>query len=118
MDVIIIPGSEFKRQAKRLAKKYKSLKEDILELQKELKENPLTGSDLGNNTHKVRMAIVSKGKGKSGGARVITYIINQSEDNYQVRLLTIYDKSEIANVSDAYLNMLITQESQQSTSTP
>lgn len=110
MEVIIIPDIEFKRQAKRLAKKYPSLKDDLLELQKELKQNPYIGTDLGNNTHKVRMAILSKGKGKSGGARVITFVVNISEDSCKVRLLTIYDKSEIENVSNSYLRMLINQE--------
>lgn len=110
MNVIVIPDTEFKRQAKRLAKKYTSLKADLINLQKELKENPYIGTDLGNNTHKVRMAILSKGKGKSGGARVITYIINKHDENYIIRLLTIYDKNEISNVSDSYIRMLISQE--------
>lgn len=110
MNVTIIPDPEFKRQAKRLAKKYRSLKTDLIALLNELKENPYSGVALGSNTRKVRIAIVSKGKGKSGGARVITYVLSQCEDNYRVRLLTIYDKSEIANVSDSYLQMLITQE--------
>lgn len=110
MKVSIIPAPEFKRQAKRLAKKYHSLKEDIRGLQAELMQNPYLGTDLGNNIHKVRMAIVSKGKGKSGGARVITFVTTFVNDGYKVRLLTIYDKSEIENVSDSYLRMLIDNE--------
>jgi D-arabinose 5-phosphate isomerase GutQ len=56
------------------------------------------------------MAIASKGKGKSGGARVITYIIEKkSEDEILITLMTIYDKSEISNVSDAYLRSLVSQ---------
>lgn len=107
MKVSIIPDPEFKRQAKRLAKKYHSLKDDLRNLQAELTQNPFLGTDLGNNTHKVRIAIASKGKGKSGGARVITFITTFVNDSYRVRLLTIYDKSEIDNVSDSYLRMLI-----------
>lgn len=118
MDVTIIPDPEFKRQAKRLAKKYHSLKEDLIALQNELRENPYSGVDLGNNTRKVRMAIASKGKGKSGGARVITYVLCLCVDSIRVRLLTIYDKSEIANVSDSYLQMLIDQENYDSSSKP
>ena len=110
MEVTIIPDPEFKRQAKRLAKKYHSLKEDIITLQKELRQNPFIGTDLGNNTHKIRMAILSKGKGKSGGARVITYVVTLEDDSYKVRLLTIYDKNEIENVSISYLRMLISKE--------
>lgn len=110
MNVTIIPDPEFKRQAKRLAKKYHSIKDDLIALQNELRANPYAGVDLGNNTRKVRMAILSKGKGKSGGARVITYVVSQCMDDYYIRLLTIYDKSEIANVSDSYLKMLIVEE--------
>ena len=56
------------------------------------------------------MAILSKGKGKSGGARVITYVVTLEDDSYKVRLLTIYDKNEIENVSISYLRMLISKE--------
>ena len=56
------------------------------------------------------MTIASKGKGKSGGARVITYNIQQrGEDEVLITLMTIYDKSEIDNVSDAYLRSLVQQ---------
>lgn len=53
------------------------------------------------------MAIACKGKGKSGGARVITYNIQQVADTIQIDLLTIYDKGEIANVSDAFIEYLL-----------
>ena len=110
MSVTVIPGEEFKRQFKRLAKKYKSLVGDMREMQKEIIADPLLGTDLGGNTHKVRMAIASKGKGKSGGARIITYVVTKEGDTTTVRLLTIYDKSEIANVSDKYIQAIIQQE--------
>lgn len=99
---------EFDRRIKHLAKKYKSINNDIRSLVKSLKENPLQGASLGNNTRKVRMAIMSKGGGKSGGARVITYTITeQAPDVYKITLLTIYDKSEMESVSDAYIDSLI-----------
>ena len=80
MNVKIIPSVEFDRQFKRLAKKYKSLLDDYLTFSKELKENPLQGSALGGGVRKIRMAIGSKGKGKSGGARVLTLTVLVSED--------------------------------------
>ena len=56
------------------------------------------------------MAIVSKGKGKSGGARVITYNVQQTaSEEVLITLMTIYDKSDIENVSDAYLKSLVQQ---------
>ena len=103
MKVEIVLGDEFKRQFKRLAKKYPSLKDDFITFKKELADEPFQGSDLGCGTRKVRMAIVSKGKGKSGGARVITFNVIQHEDT----LLTIYDKGEISSVTDKYIKWLV-----------
>ena len=106
MKVTISTIEEFDRQARRLAKKYKSLKADLMILQKEIMENPFIGSDLGSGIRKIRLAIASKGKGKSGGARVLTLTVLVSEDA-EVTLLTIYDKNEIENVSDEYIRWLI-----------
>lgn len=108
MKVKIIPSAEFDRRFKQLAKKYKSLMDDYLTLSKELKKNPFLGSDLGGGVRKIRMAISSKGKGKSGGARVITLTILVSEDA-DVTLLTIYDKNEINNVTDDYIRWLVSE---------
>ena len=100
----------FDRQAHKLAKHYASFRDDLKEFIKELRNNPEMGTDLGSGVRKVRMSITSKGKGKSGGARVITYNIEKkSEDEILITLMTIYDKSEISNVSDAYLRSLVSQ---------
>ena len=101
---------EFSRNLKRFAKKYKSLVEDYMLFLVSLQNNPFQGDELGNGVRKVRMAVTSKGKGKSGGMRVITYSLNVIDDEkIDVTLLTIYDKSEISNVSDAYVKWLISQ---------
>lgn len=63
---------EFLRSAKPMAKRYRSFNQDYKNLLDELEKNPKIGTDLGYGFRKVRMAIRSKGKGKSGGARVIT----------------------------------------------
>ena len=81
MEVEIRVGSEFLIQFKRLSKKYRSLKSDIKDLKDSLVINPYQGTSLGKGVRKVRMAIASKGKGKSGGARVIT--LNVKMDNTQ-----------------------------------
>ncbi len=94
----------FERQAKRLIKKYGSLKNELLQLVQVLKENPEHGVAIGKNCFKVRISIVSKGKGKSGGARVITNFVVSDGDVY---LLSIYDKSERDNISDNELNQLL-----------
>ena|ERR1700761_921355 len=91
----------FEKQLKRLSKKFPSLKQEYISLIKTLKENPVEGTALGNNCYKIRLAIASKGKGKSGGARVITHIqITQTK----IYLLSIYDKSEQSDITNNELN--------------
>ncbi len=98
---------EFARRAKVLAKKYHSFQKDYQTLLDELEKNPFQGTPLGSNVYKVRMSITSKGHGKSGGARVLTYNVLQNGDDVTITLMTIYDKSEIENVSDAYIKGLV-----------
>lgn len=94
----------FEKQAKRLSKKYSSLKSELFHLVQELKEKPETGTTLGNNCFKIRIAIASKGKGKSGGARIITNIAISERNVY---FLSIYDKSEKENISNKELKDLL-----------
>lgn len=94
----------FEKQAKRLIKKYASLKKELLELIQELKENPEQGIAIGNCCFKIRMAIASKGKGKSGGARIITNLV---VTNNTVYLLSIYDKAEKENLTNKELDELL-----------
>jgi mRNA-degrading endonuclease RelE of RelBE toxin-antitoxin system len=99
---------EFARGAKVLRKKYPSFESDYETFLDELEKNPFSGEPLGKHTYKNRMAIASKGKGKSGGARVITYNVQQkADDEVLITLMTIYDKSDIDNVSDSYLRSLV-----------
>ena len=100
----IIATEPFERKLKRLAKKYKSLATDLAPVIDELSANPTLGTKIGKDCFKIRIAIASKGKGKSGGARLITYVrIIKST----VFLIDIYDKSEQANISKAEMQMLI-----------
>ncbi|TVR83853.1 MAG: hypothetical protein EA412_00695 [Chitinophagaceae bacterium] len=94
----------FERQARRLIKKFPSLKKEIQTLIKELKKEPKNGTSIGHNCYKIRLAIASKRKGKSGGARIITHVIFKHDTVY---LLSIYDKSEIENLSDKEILELI-----------
>ena len=102
-DITIKLSAIFRKEFKKLAKKYRSLPFDLEKLMESIQENPMPGTDLGNRLHKIRLAITSKGKGKSGGARVITYTVTVREDGVEVTLLTIYDKSERENISDKEL---------------
>ncbi len=94
----------FIRELKKLSKKYPSIKSDILDLAEELIENPFLGEPLGRDCYKIRMAISSKNKGKSGGSRVITCVKVLDE---KVFLLSIYDKSEKENIEDNKLKSLL-----------
>ena len=94
----------FDKQAKRLAKKYPSLKKDIAKLAVLLSQNPITGTTLGKDAYKIRLAITSKGKGKSGGARVITCVKVITTIVY---LVSIFNKSEKENITDKELKELI-----------
>jgi mRNA-degrading endonuclease RelE of RelBE toxin-antitoxin system len=87
----------FEKQLKRLVKKFPSLKIEYSQLVSSLKNNPAQGTSLGSNCYKIRLAIASKGKGKSGGARVITHI---QVIKTRVFLLSIYDKSEQSDITD------------------
>lgn len=73
---------------------------------KELLQNPEIGTDLGNGFRKIRLAITSKGKGKRGGARVITLNLILSADETEIGLFYIYDKSERISITDAELKAL------------
>ncbi len=88
---------EFANDLKKLVRKYPSLKSELDTLMNELSLNPTLGQSLGNNTYKIRLAVKSKGRGKSGGLRVISYIITFKE---LVFLIAIYDKSDMGNISD------------------
>ncbi|RDC57809.1 hypothetical protein DU508_02325 [Pedobacter chinensis] len=96
----------FDKQLKRLVKKYPSLKKEYIDLIDFLENNPEQGTAIGNKCYKIRLAIASKGKGKSGGARVIANLVIEDDAVY---LLTIYDKSEKSNLTDAELAELLKQ---------
>ena len=96
---------EFLRSVKPLVKRYRSFNQDYQALLDELEKNPHAGIDLGEGYRKVRMAISSKGKGKSGGARVIT--LNYVEHNGKLYLLYGYDKSEADSVDIAIIKEMV-----------
>ena len=102
----IEPLPPFEQRAKWFRKHYPSFDKDYDRFVKELIENPNQGASLGRNMRKVRMAIASKGKGKSGGARVITAVVIISVEETEINLLYIYDKSEMGNISKSMLDML------------
>ena len=99
---------QFRKSLKRLGKKYRSLLEEVETLIAELEANPYQGTDLGNNVRKIRIGIASKGKGKRGGARVLTDTeAVVSIDEGRVVLLALYDKAERDTMSDTEIKELL-----------
>ena len=97
-------SANFKKEAKRLIKKYPSLKTELVQLFTELEENPTTGTPLGNDIYKIRIAIASKNKGKSGGARIMSFV---KVIDTTVLLFSIYNKGEKDSISDREINELL-----------
>ena len=97
-------SDRFQKEAKRLSKRYASFKSDLITLIEALEENPIQGVNLGKSCYKIRLKIDSKKKGKSGGARVITYVHVSQEDVY---LLTVYDKSDRDSLEKGELEELL-----------
>jgi mRNA-degrading endonuclease RelE of RelBE toxin-antitoxin system len=96
MSYSIILTDHFKKEAKKLVKKYRSLKTELKALGDELTQNPTAGTHLGHDVYKLRLAVSSKRKGKSGGARVITCVKVVNEIVY---LVSIYDKNQLENLT-------------------
>jgi len=97
----------FDHEMKRLSKKYVSLKNEYKELLDELEKNPELGDHIGNGIYKIRIGIASKGKGKRGGARVITF---HKTERKTIFLLSIYDKGEKDTISDNEIKEVIGSE--------
>lgn len=114
MKVTVKITQSFKIALKPLLKKFPSLSQDLLQLEKELLIEPQLGTPLGKDLYKIRMKISSKGKGKSGGARVITLLETNviglkeysSDKEMTVNLLTIYNKGDVSSISDSELKEL------------
>jgi mRNA-degrading endonuclease RelE of RelBE toxin-antitoxin system len=104
MSFKVLSNEAFEKQAKPLVKKYRSLKKELSDLITSLENQPERGTPIGKNCYKIRLAIESKQKGKSGGARVITFV---RVTNEIVHLLSIYDKSEHENISESRVSELL-----------
>ena len=112
MNVEIFISENFRREAKKYLKKFRTLKEELELFQESLLQNPRQGDKLTEGVYKVRLASKSKGKGKSGGFRIINYLIEVEEDENEdvyttVILLSIYDKSETSSMADHQIVKLI-----------
>lgn len=101
------PSPDFVKGVKALAKRYPSLKSDLLQLRQSLEHNPELGVDLGGGLRKIRMNIKSKGRGKAGGARVITCNIIISKSDMVIALVYIYDKADASSVKNEAMRKIV-----------
>jgi mRNA-degrading endonuclease RelE of RelBE toxin-antitoxin system len=97
----------FDTRYKRFSKKFPSLNSELLELKKILLENPKSGVLITENTYKIRLASSDKNSGKSGGFRIITYLIDEKEDGVEINLMLIYDKSEESSITKSEIIKII-----------
>jgi mRNA-degrading endonuclease RelE of RelBE toxin-antitoxin system len=100
----------FLKRAKRLLKKYHTLKISLIHLEQALLDNPKIGESYGAGIYKVRLADPSKGKGKSGGFRVITYLVEETPVNTDIYLITIFDKSEESSIDKDDIKSILKSE--------
>lgn len=107
MNYKVKPIPNFLKDLKQLAKRYPSIKRDLHTLGISLQANPHLGTDLGKGLRKIRMAITSKGWGKSGGARIITLNVILNENEGELLLITIYDKAERSTISVQEIDELL-----------
>ena len=103
----VTPTSYFEGRFKRFAKKFPSLADELLALEEILLVNATSGEPLGAGLYKIRLANKDKGKGKSGGFRVITYLVKENADECEIFLIPIYDKSEETNIIKTDLVKLV-----------
>ena len=105
-DVVLLDN--FKHDAKRLLKKYRSLRDELEQFIENTENEGAQGTPLGGGLFKARLAVRSKGKGKSGGMRIISYqdiIISTKNDT--VYLVAMYDKSEASTLDTRYINQIL-----------
>lgn len=123
MSVEIFVSDNFRREAKKYLKKFRTLKEKLEAFQQSLLENPRIGDKISEGVYKVRLASKSKGKGKSGGFRIINYLLESEEDeagvaHISVVLLSIYDKSETSTLTDHHIAQLMKRYHQEQNTEP
>ena len=100
----IEPSPLFTRELKRLTKKFPSLRVELRQVLEDLSNDPHHGESMGGGFYKIRVPIASKGVGKRGGARLVTYVQIVDE---RIHLVSIYDKAELSNIEDATMKAFL-----------
>ncbi|GEM_PF-61022 len=104
--VAVLYTPEFKRNIRQLAKKYRRIKTDVQPLLDTLTAGQTPGNQISGVEHEVfkaRVRNTDSGKGKSGGYR----IIYQRMTDGSILLITIYSKTEQADVEPKEIRQII-----------
>ena len=110
MNSVVSLSDHFKHDFRKLRKRHRSLDGELENLIADLHADPFMGTYIGGNMRKIRLRIASKGKGKSGGARVITHTVIVAATEANVKLLTIYDKADRESISETTLREILREE--------
>lgn len=105
----VIPTELFEHKFKRLKKKFATLEQEMRDLIEALEISPTMGTSLGSGLYKIRLGSKSKGGGKSGGFRVITYLVNETEEGIDIYLIMMFDKSEESSIKKEILVKIVKQ---------
>jgi|JI61114DRNA_FD_contig_31_2419098_length_904_multi_3_in_0_out_0_2 mRNA-degrading endonuclease RelE of RelBE toxin-antitoxin system len=103
----IVLSPIFETRFKRFKKKFPTLEKEFNEFALLLMQNPTMGVLITENVYKIRIASSDKNSGKSGGFRVITYLINEKEENTEINIIIIYDKSEESSFNKNEIKKLL-----------
>ncbi len=99
-------SARFRRDIKRLYKKYRHIQTDVQPLIQQLEQGETPGDQMqgvGYAVYKVRVQNSDVEKGKSGGYRVIYYV----KTDALTMLITMYSKSEMKDVSTDQIRQII-----------
>jgi len=99
----------FKRQLKRLSRKYRRIRADMQPLIDDLTAGERPGDQIqgaGYTVYKVRVRNTDARRGKSGGYRVIYYLVDRDD----VLLVTVYSKTEQDDIEADKIQRIIEEE--------
>ena len=107
--VMITP--RFEKDIKAYKKRFPKIDEDMDEVINQLEKGNFLGDQI-NEVHlpndegvyKVRVANTSARQGKSGGFRLVYYVV---KNQWEIYLLTIYSKTDKSNISDKEIIKII-----------
>lgn len=107
MNYEVVISENFKKEFKKLHKKYPSLKSDLQSILDNIENELELATDLGSGFKKLRIQIKSKGKGKRGGGRIITYETILAVDAKRGVFGSIYNKGDYENINIELLKQII-----------